>query len=360
MAKILLTSETRSLERRKPGFALLKISGWSYAADQTQMSIQRSEDEKYLGMDGEWEPIPVWQSLDNMQSDVTDVLEGDVGPALVDPIVNFPNNSYRVTLKGADHTETKTMRVDGDVLSSSASGNAPDSLAMGNGFILDDEEPTLEVVNEPEPEPVAQVEDSVLEPEPEEIEPITISDPDQAVGFFQANKLMIIVLLILLLLGLTAAAAWYFKWPPFDGKLSLAGSEEISSAQIDPEKKNPVEEIKTELTETVVETKPSKNLGEMESLQQFMASKPDTDKILAKAKEWQQQGYCNAMLRMMVHSGHKSDDSRIALEYGKMHDPNLIQANGCVKEADKDTAAYWYQKSIDEGNQEAKRFLDKL
>lgn len=361
MAKIQLTSETRALDRRKPGFALLKISGWKHSPEQTQMSIQSSEDEKFLGVDGQWEPSPVWQSLSNMKLIEDNVLEGDVGPTLVDPIVNSPNNSYRVTLKSDSDSEVRTMRIDSNVLASSASGSAPDSLAFGNGFILDDFDASSNVIEEPEEPEELEISDSEIDIQPEStpddnVPDTVITDSSKKTGFFAGNKIIIIIVLVLLLLALLAGAAWYFKLLPGSETLDTGPDPvtPVSEEAVPPAQVTPV------TLETVIRPTPTPTkLTDMELLRQFLATKPSTDDILAKAEEWK-NGHCKAMLKMMVYSGHKNNDSRIAFEYAKMHDPNLFTAGGCIDKGDKDTAVYWYQKSIDAGNADAKSYLEKL
>ena len=235
MAKIQLSSETRSLNRRKPGFALLKISGWKHSPEQTKMSIQRSEDEKFLGLDSQWEPQAVWQSLDNMIPVDNHVLEGDVGPALVDPIVDSPNNSYRVTLKANGEEETRTMRVDGTLYSSKASGSVPTSLALGNGFILDDFDESIAVVEQAEPE-VQEVEQAVVtekivdnttrnEVKIDEKKPVIADSKGTS-----TKKKVIFSIIILLLLSLLMAAAWFFKWFPFQDNISEVTSTTTSTS----------------------------------------------------------------------------------------------------------------------------------
>ncbi len=340
MAKIQLTAQTRSPKRRKPGFALLKVTGWPHNPDQTQMAIQRSEDEKHLGADGEWEPIPVWQSLENMVVSDDGVFEGDVGPALVDPIVNAPNNSYRVTLKSGSDTETRTMKIDGAVLASSASGSAPDSTSFAKGFILSDSEdvlPDIKTESRVETPVEAQQKEEASESgdtthEFSETDTITIPDTGSASS---SNKIRRIILLVLLLLGLALGAAWFFKWFPF--------AEQNSSAETSIEGQNQ-----------------DQNLSDLEILQQFMETQPTTDAILAQATEWIQTKRCDAALRLLVHSGHKSEDARIALTYAKLYDPNLFQEGHCIDQSDKDTATYWYQKAAEAGSADAAELLENI
>ncbi|MCH9638400.1 MAG: hypothetical protein K0U40_02795 [Betaproteobacteria bacterium] len=333
MAKIQLTAQTRSPKRRKPGFALLKVTGWHHNPDQTQMAIQRSEDEKHLGADGEWEPIPVWQSLENMAVSDDGVFEGDVGPALVDPIVNAPNNSYRVTLKSGSDTETRTMKIDGAVLASSASGSAPDSTSFAKGFILSDSDDVLSDVTESRvATPVeAQQEEQASESgntAQEFSETDTIPDTASASS---GNKIRRIILLVLLLLGLVLGAAWFFKWFPFAEQNSIAETSTVDHG-----------------------------LSDLELLQQFMETQPNTEAILTQATEWIQTKRCDAALRLLVHSGHKSEDARIALTYAKLYDPNLFQEGHCIDQSDKDTATYWYQKAAEAGSADAAELLENI
>ena len=338
MAKIQLSPDTRSQERRRPGFALLKISGWKHSPELSEMSIQRSEDEKYLGANGQWEPIPVWHTLAEMTQIDDESIEADVPPAFVDPIVIAPNNSYRVTLKSGSESETRTMRIANGVLASTAAGSSPESLEQGSGLILGDAivEPIKEI--EPDSEP-AVIEDVV---EQEIVEPVITPEAElKKDSFFTLHKGKIIAALIILLLLIAATLLWYFKLiPNFD-------SAEGNNTELTAAKTSSVDPA-------------SKNLSDLELLQKFILSKPDTDQILAQAKEWQRTKHCDAMLRLMVHSAHKSKDSKIAFEYGKMHDPAYFKQSECIEKSDVDTAQYWYQKAIEAGNDDAKSALEKL
>ena len=337
MAKIQLSPETRAQERRRPGFALLKISGWKHSPELSEMSIQRSEDEKYLGADGQWEPIPVWHTLAEMTQIDDESIEADVPPAFVDPIIIAPNNSYRVTLKSGSESETRTMRIANGVLASTAAGSSPESLEQGNGLILGDTivEPIKEIEPASEPEVIEDViEEELAEPK---ITSVTEVKKD---SFFVRHKGKIITVLIILLLILATALAWYFKLIPLDS----ASNNTLESTA----------------TKTSTVDPASKNLSDLELLQKFIRSKPDTDQILAQAKEWQRTKHCDAMLRLMVHSAHKSKDSKIAFEYGKMHDPAHFKQSECIEKSDVDTAQYWYQKAIEAGNDDAKSALEKL
>jgi hypothetical protein len=341
MAKIQLSPETRAQERRRPGFALLKISGWKHSPELSEMSIQRSEDEKYLGADGQWEPIPVWHTLANMTARDEGSIEADVPPAFVDPIIISPNNSYRVTLKSGSESETRTMRIANGVLASSAAGSSPESLEQGNGLILGDA--IAEPIKEPEPEPEPVVIEEAVEEVQEEIvetvvPPVTEIKKD---SFFPLHKDKIISALIVLLLLIASGLAWYFKLIP---NLDFGGGDGTESTP-----------AKTSAAESA-----SANLTDLELLQKFIRTKPDTDQILAQAKEWGSTQHCDAMLRLMVHSAHKSGESKIALEYAKMHDPAQFSKGECIEKPDVDTAQYWYQKAVEGGNADAKSLLEKL
>ncbi len=342
MTKIQLSPETRARERRRPGFALLKISGWKHSPELSEMSIQRSEDENYLGVDGQWDPVPVWHTLANMSAMDDGSFEADVPPAFVDPIIISPNNSYQVALKSGSVSETKTMRIAKGVLASSAAGSSPESLEQGSGLILDDT--IAKPIKKPEPAVMEEVVEEVeVEVEVEEIpEPIITPVLDvKKDSFVVLHKGKIISSLIALLLLIAACLAWYFKFIP---NLDSGGDEVTRSTPVKP---SPVKQA-------------SKNLTDLELLQKFIRSKPDSDQILAQAKEWELTKHCDAMLRLMVHSAHKSNDSKIALEYGKMHDPAQFKKGECIEKADVDTAQYWYQKAVEGGNSDAKSLLENL
>ncbi len=306
------------------------------------MSIERSDSEtegKYLGLEGQWEHIPVWHALANMTTVEEGIIEADVPPAFVDPIVSVRNKSYRITLKCAEESETRTIKV-GDILPSSAAGSSPESLEQGSGLILGDA--VIEPVKDPEPEPTPQEIDEAIEEAPE---PIAVPIAEiETESFFSRHKGKIIAALLALLLIIAGVLAWYFKLIP-----------DFNSGKQDDK---PIE------TSSAVNATPAltadSNLSDLELLQKFIQTKPNTEQILAQAKQWGNTGHCDAMLRLLVHSAHKSNDSAIALEYAKMYDPAEFKQTKCVDKADKDTALYWYQKAVEAGSADAKSLLDKL
>jgi hypothetical protein len=357
MAKIILSSETLDKNRRRPGYALLKISGWKHSSELTELSILRSQDDKYLSAEGQWEPVAVWHSLANMVAVENDVIAADVPPAFVDPIISAPNNSYRVTLKSGDETETRTMKITHGIFASSAAGSSPESSEYGNGLILGaavtDSGIDADSVQEPELEAESAEKSESVEtqianedvakqdeetPPPVTIDPVIQSEPEGK-SFFVRHKWKLVTLVILLILAAALALAWYFKLLPGIG--DGGGSKDSGD-------------------KSTIVSDPPKQLTDLELLQQFMRSNPDTEQILAQAEAWRESKHCDAMLRLMVHTAHKSNDSRIALEYAKLHDPSYFKGGECIEEADPETAQYWYQKAAEEGNSEAVALLEKL
>lgn len=140
-----------------------------------------------------------------------------------------------------------------------------------------------------------------------------------------------IILSVLLLLGFALGAAWFYKWLPF------------------------AEQNNTDESSIM-----DQNLSDLQLLQQFMETQPTTEAILAKSEEWLQTKNCEAMLRLLVHSGYKSDDARIALTYAKLYDPNLFYEGNCIDKSDKDTAIYWYQKAVEAGSSDATELLENV
>lgn len=342
MAKIYLTTQTRSPNRRKPGFALLRVTGWPHSPEQTEMAIQRQSDEKHLGTGGEWEPTPVWQLLEKMVVCDDGALEGDVGPALVDPIVNALNDSYRAILKCNSITEMCTLRKDGGLLASSASGSAPDSAIFTKDFILSDFEDVFPADNKKNEFHAENFE----QPQLKQIDfgPVNSgheSHQQSLLTFFARNKTGFTRLLLVLLVGFVLSVAWSNKWFPPEVPDFIPEPEPTVGEKAEPGFEN-------------------SKLSDLQVLQQFMETQPTTETILEKAEEWSQTKRCEAMLRLLVHSGHKSEDARIALTYAKLYDPNLFQAGNCIDEADKDTAIYWYQKAAETGSNEAIKLLENL
>lgn len=356
--KVELNPETLSPERRRPGYALLKLSGWTHAPGESVLAVQRNQDGKFLGLNGQWQPTPIWHPLQGMAFDQNGWLCGDVTPALVDPLVAEPNVVYRAELKADGTKQQGVIRIAGGVLASSASGERSLPSETGAGFIATEapkSEPKTKVVVKADLAKVSKPE-PVKEPEPE---PALVSEPkpdsdslkpplqDQQIKPRRLWALIVSIAVFVLLLS-GAGVAWWRGWFPFDDKV-----DPVINPIPDPNKK-PEEKDEEKPEET------DEKRTDLELLQRFLKTKPTSEQILAQAETWEKDKHCDAMRRLMVYGAQKTSDANIAFAYAQKYDPITFQNRGCITEADADSATFWYEIPANSGNVQAQYRLGRL
>lgn len=102
-------------------------------------------------------------------------------------------------------------------------------------------------------------------------------------------------------------------------------------------------------------------LSELEFVQTCVQEKLDSDKLLAIIQSAKEAKKCGVAQRLYANRA-QGGDTKIALIYAGEYDPKYHQASECFKEADKDTAAYWYETVLqsEPENQTAKQRLEEL
>ena len=102
-------------------------------------------------------------------------------------------------------------------------------------------------------------------------------------------------------------------------------------------------------------------LSELEFVQTCVQEKLDSDKLLAIIQSAKEAKKCGVAQRLYANRA-QGGDTKIALIYAGEYDPKYHQASECFKEADKDTAAYWYETVLqsEPENQTAKQHLEEL
>jgi len=91
-----------------------------------------------------------------------------------------------------------------------------------------------------------------------------------------------------------------------------------------------------------------------------LKTNPDSAQILAVIDAAKKESRCDLAQRLYAFKG-QSGDVPIALAYAKEFDPATF-AGGCFKNADKQTAIYWYEVvlSKDANNAQAKARIEAL
>jgi hypothetical protein len=96
-------------------------------------------------------------------------------------------------------------------------------------------------------------------------------------------------------------------------------------------------------------------------IQGCLKTKPDSKQVLEVIARAKEAGRCELVKRLYAYQG-QAGDAAVALAYARELDPKTFTPGGCIKEADAETAAYWYEivESRDGTNQESKQRLEEL
>jgi len=314
-----------------PGYADLTASGWKGAEAPAEISVQRNQDGRYLGEDGDWTTSPVWHGTDLTLND--DQVSGLMGPWLVDPLVRDTTLAYMMEMRGPDHGDKGVVRMRGQILSSAAAGSAPGNDQRARHASAPPVAPVVAAAP-PEPEAPVVVPEPVVTPEP----PPPPPQPKPAGG---SKTPLILVAVAILVLG--AVAAWWF----------LKDGQDAGSPAATPVAAGPSGPC---TSGALAETK-----DDLAFVQACVRSTPDADAVLAVIEAAKSAKRCDVAQRLYAHQA-QSGDARIALAYAREYDPETFKAGGCIDAADAETAIYWYETVLAKqaDNADAKQRLESL
>lgn len=316
-----------------PGYADLTASGWRGAEAPAEISVQRNQDGRFLGDDGDWTTSPVWHGTDLTLNDGQ--VSGLMGSWLVDPLVHDTTLAYMMEMRGPDHGDKGVVRMRGQILSSAAAGSAPGNDQRTRHASAPVVEPVV-VAPPPAPEPV-------VPPEPPPPPPPPPPPQPKPVGGSKTTLIMVAV--AILVLG--AVAAW---WLLKDGQ--DAGSPAAAPATA-PAAAGPSGPC---TANALAETK-----DDLAFVQACVRSMPEADATLAVIEAAKSAKRCDVAQRLYAHQA-QSGDARIALAYAREYDPDTFKQGGCIDAADAETAIYWYETvlSKETDNATAKQRLESL
>ncbi|RLT93813.1 hypothetical protein [Ketobacter sp.] len=316
---------------RGPGYGDIKIKGWSQGEDDLELSIQRNQDERYLAVSGDWTTSQEWHSIAGL-SFTDELLQGTVGPWLIDPLVKNSQSQFRLELKCGSHVDVGGVLIRGNILSSEAArSTVPPEPAP----------PVPPPVSVPEPEPEPPAPEPIPEPEPpapepeeekeaQEAEPPTpvpppVVEPPAAEPTQKKSKLPW-VLGVLLLLAILAGLAWFFL---LKDKSTLSGDNGANPSVVG---------------ECSVES--LNDLDDLLFVQGCLRSAPDPDAVFAVIDMAKQAERCGVVQRIYAFKA-QGGDADVALAYGKEYDPEFHQEGGCIDKPDGETAIYWYEMVLE-------------
>ncbi|MDO9617515.1 MAG: hypothetical protein Q7J43_07505 [Pseudomonas sp.] len=340
----MLRIELKAAQSGQPGHGELTIHGWAQDTDGLELTVQRNQDGRYLAANGQWDSNPVWHPLDSLSLN-DEVLNGEVGPWLIDPLMQDPQMAYMLQLRNTDGSDKGVVRIIGAILSSMAAGNSlnDEKRAQRPAQVVvpptPEPEPEPQPLPEPEPEPELTLE---LEPEPEPI----IPEPRQPAVAPEKNgsKLWLILLIVVLLVALAAAAWWFFLRTP-DATSSANSPASASSSNALPCGPEALSEGKDDLV----------------FIQTCLKSSPSSEQVLTVVNAAKEAKRCGVVQRIYAHKA-QAGDAAVAFAYAREYDPQHFKSGGCIEAADAETAAYWYEIAVnnDPANQEASQRLEAL
>lgn len=262
-----------------------------------------------------------------------------IGPPLLDPLLaNASQVQIQITLASGEQRSTTLQLVRDELFSSEARGQTGE---YGGSSVL----------SAPQPEPVAAI-PPVEQPAPEPAPLPPISAPDERKPKSPSSRVPMIVAALLVLL-IVAGALWWFL-----GRGTAANMPATADKQAEaPAAAAPP------ATPAASECSPASlsSQSELDFVQNCVQQKLDSDKLLAIIQAAKDAKKCGVAQRLYANRA-QGGDSKVALAYASEYDPKDHKPNDCFKEADPDTAAYWYETVLqtEPDNQKAKQRLEEL
>lgn len=295
-----------------------------------------NNEQNYLQPGGIWSPAQHWFTVDGGYP----LASGSgflIGPTLLDPLLaNASQVQIQVKLSSGETRNTTLQLVRDELLSSDARGQTSD-YSSSSALTAPEPAPAIEPVVQPEPVP--------LPPTP------STTAPEHVPSRVPMIAAVIVVLLIL------AAALWWFL-----GRDKAAKAPDIVSSQQETHTGAASSDSsggKANSNDCSPASMDSQN--ELDFVQNCVQQKLDSDKLLTIIEAAKNANKCGVAQRLYANRA-QGGDSKIALAYASEYDPKYHQPSECFKEADKDTAAYWYETALqfEPNNQKAKQRLEEL
>jgi len=346
-----------------PGYAVLTVlgwkAGWKEGTTNIEAAVQRNQDSRYLDESGNWTTHPVWHDVSVLEQN-GDSLSGEMGPWLVDPLMANPQVAYMFEMRNAEAKDKGVLRMVGHILSSQAAGN---SVRQESRTRHEQLPPVTTPAPSPGPTPTLPVTPSstptaVPTPTPAPVSssptittvtPSTGTPPPPTPPITapaKKSRVLPFVLVLLLLLPLLGGAAWYFGLLP---DLGIALPTTATNTAVDSK------------DEGVCGVSAMTDADDLAFVQSCVKSSPSSEQVMAVIEAAKQAERCNIVQRLYAHKA-QSGDTKIAFAYAREYDPESFKDGGCIKSADAETAAYWYEIVVanDPSNAAAKQRLEQL
>lgn len=343
----------------KPGHALLNVQGWTGDAGALELSIQRNQDQYYLGDQGSWSGQPVWFGISlEAQADGPNLV-AEVGPWLVDALLLEPQMVYMLYLRQNALNDKGVLRLKGNLLSSQAAGQSLHQEAHLDRTVKPESQsepveaqpaaPKEDHVSAQRDEADELATDSSLAAEPRDTRPTPPPKP--------RSKAWLWILLCLLLVGAIGAGVWWWlqQQPakPEPTPAPVASTEPAPASA--PTVSTPTGEAACAADAL------QQNGDDLAFIRGCLDSKPNAEQVLAVIERAKAAKRCNVVQRLYAFTA-QSGNAAVAVAYAAEYDPKTFKAEGCIKSADKETAQYWYEQALvaDPNNAQARERLEAL
>lgn len=354
MAKVTL----RPLDNNAPGFGNLTLTGVRDGATVASLAIQRNQDELFLQKDGQWESQPFPFGLPATTRDDDRTQAAEIGPELVDPLLENPHTTYRAVLYSADEAGLgeASLKIKDGLMASSASGHTPTTTA---------EETTLSPAAMPPDPAEEEIEEKKEEQErePAQEQPAAPSedttppaDTSSEPGPRKKRKVWPFVLVgILLLLGLLFGGAMLLGSGALDSWKPGFGGDDTARTTSDQKDSASEPGTATEMPEAPSSSSPAQtgapcSLSSMESDDELAfvqsCTSSDSNDMMAVINQAMKSEHCNIARRLYAHEALDGNAS-VAMAYAREFDPQTHTDSACFPQADAETAVFWYETALE-------------
>ena len=331
--------ELKPALNQMPGYGLLTLQGWESPALSLDCSyevcVQRNQDSRFLGADGQWTATQTWHQVDATESQ-NEFVALTLGPSVVDPLVENPQMTYLLQARYGQELAQGVVRIREGVLSSHASGQTGEAVSR---------------IAKP-----AQAAVPELSTTESESAPVGVPDPSMdPVGkpTPKSSPALLIAVIVVVLVLLAA----YFGWRWYQNQQQVPAATTASTTTSAPVavSSTPPVAVAACSSEALAATK-----DDLLFIQACLKTTPDTAQVLTVIELAKTAKRCDVAQRLYAFKG-QAGDVVIALAYAKEFDPKFFIA-GCVTAADKNTALYWYDLVLakDANHAEAKERADAL
>ncbi|MFP3675809.1 hypothetical protein SB725_01625 [Pseudomonas sp. SIMBA_041] len=335
-----------ALEPNVPGKARLTVKKWQGGEEQLEFSIQRNQDGFYLQDHKAWSNNPFWFKVSRFNvTDSGDGLEAQVGPDVVDPLLEGGANSqFQIELREQSHghTDKGVVRPGVGVLPSTAGGQTRSTYGGAELTAPSAPAPAPEILEIPElPELVLSTAEPEVELESVPHEPDYAPPPPPVK---KSNKGLIGLLVVVLLLLAAGGGFWFYKRTP--APAPVAANPAAAPAGADAQ---------------ACTLESMNSLPELTFVQTCIKAAPDSAKLLEIINQAKAGKHCGVAQRLYANRA-QAGDALIANAYAREYDPKYLKASECFPTADNATAAYWYETILtqDPNNAEAKQRFEEL